>query len=601
MEQGKERGRQFSLRRTLIVGLDVVLVFLVLLISAGVMILTYRTEQQTWSSRRLDAAVNAANTVNNFLDRVQGYLSIVGRMSPDLLRSDPSQLENFLFQDPALLEIVRLDAQGNMIAVVDRGEAVLTNLFSLPQSPWFFSAEAGEPYYGHVEISAQNQPYMLVAVPAESDGVVAARLDMNIIWSVVSNISFGESGRVYVVDRATDEIIAYPESEISLSRTVIRNRPQEAAKTFGDAAWQGSYVSLEGDRVLGSAIPVPDKNWTVFAEVSQAEAYSNTRRGALYLVILFAIFSSAIVYVSNHFLNRTLFNPIDELRLGAEKIGAGNLDYKINPQSYVELSELGTAFNDMADKLDRRETALREARDQAMSANRFKGQILAHVSHDLRTPINAIMGYSELLKEGMDGPLNKAQKSNAERIYANSRRLLSLVNSLLDQARLEKGTFKLDYTYFAPKKFAEVIRLATESLAQAKGLEFESQVDPDCPEIIRGDFERTQQVAINLLDNAIKFTESGKVSLHVFTPDANYWAFSISDTGPGIAPENQSIIFQAFRQLDELATRKHSGVGLGLAIVQHLTQAMNGKVWVESEIGKGSRFTVLLPFDPEKE
>jgi len=143
--------------------------------------------------------------------------------------------------------------------------------------------------------------------------------------------------------------------------------------------------------------------------------------------------------------------------------------------------------------------------------------------------------------------------------------------------------------------------LATESLAQAKGLEFESQVDPDCPEIIRGDFERTQQVAINLLDNAIKFTESGKVSLHVFTPDANYWAFSISDTGPGIAPENQSIIFQAFRQLDELATRKHSGVGLGLAIVQHLTQAMNGKVWVESEIGKGSRFTVLLPFDPEKE
>jgi signal transduction histidine kinase len=201
----------------------------------------------------------------------------------------------------------------------------------------------------------------------------------------------------------------------------------------------------------------------------------------------------------------------------------------------------------------------------------------------------------------MDGPLNEAQKTSSERIYANSRQLLSMVNSLLDQAQLERGTFKLNYSYFTPTKFAEITRQATESLATAKGLEFIAEVDESCPAKLFADFERSQQIAINLLDNAIKFTESGGVSLRIFSPDDDYWAFSVTDTGPGIAPKNQSIIFQAFRQLDDLATRKHGGVGLGLSIVQHLTLVMMGKVWVESEIGKGSTFTVLLPFNPEKE
>lgn len=565
------------------------------------MIFTFRTEQQTWSSRRLDAAINATNTVNHFINRVQSYLSIIGRLDPHALRANRSQLENFLIQEPALLEVVRLDADGKILASSDQGEAVFSNLSTIPQSNWFLEAKAGRAYFGRIEISTQNQPYMLLAVPSSDGGVVAARLDMNILWNVVSQIRFGQSGRVYVVDRVTDEIIAHPDRNISLSHIVISDLPQKDAQTASDSVWEGSYTSLEGVRVLGSALRVPDKSWTVFAEVSLSEAYANTRRGALYLVILYLLFSSFLVYASNRFLNSTLFKPIDQLRLGAEKIGSGELDHEIGPQSFTELSELGTAFNDMAGKLGQRETALKEARDQAMAANIFKGQLLAHVSHDLRTPINAIMGYSELLKEEMDGPLNDAQRISSERIYANSRRLLSMVNSLLDQAQLERGTFQLNYSYFSPKKFAEVIRLATESLARAKGLDFSMSVDKSCPAKIYADFERTQQIAINLLDNAIKFTEDGGVSLRVFSPDERFWAFSVSDTGPGIAPKNQTIVFQAFRQLDDLATRKHGGVGLGLSIVQHLTLAMMGKVWVESEIGKGSTFTVLLPFDPDKD
>ena len=138
---------------------------------------------------------------------------------------------------------------------------------------------------------------------------------------------------------------------------------------------------------------------------------------------VYIILSLTIAVVANRFLRQTLFNPIDKLRLSAEKIGAGELNHQIAPEVFTEISELGLSFNEMAEKLKRREAALKETRDQAMAANRFKGQMLAHVSHDLRTPINAIMGYSELLKEKLDGPLNESQQKSSERIYANSRRL----------------------------------------------------------------------------------------------------------------------------------------------------------------------------------
>jgi len=315
------------------------------------------------------------------------------------------------------------------------------------------------------------------------------------------------------------------------------------------------------------------------------------------LILLIVIISIS----ANFFIQRNVLKTIDELRLSTEKLGLGEVEHRLHEQSYQEFEELAISIDDMARKLKMREQALKEAHAQAMQANRFKGQLLAHVSHDLRTPLNAILGYSELLKEEMDGPLNENQKTSAERIFANSRRLMNIVNSILDQSQLERGTFKINLSQFATNKLIENAKLTVEPLALVKGLEFKIKIDKECPEFLFGDFERIQQIITNLLDNAIKFTEEGHIELHVFVPDRDYWAFSISDTGPGIAAEDQSIIFQPFRQLDELATRKHGGVGLGLSIVQQLTLVLKGKVWVESEIGTGSKFTVILPMKPSEE
>ena len=590
-------GKKHSLRRALLNALGLMVAFLVLFVVAGVVLFTFRSEQNTWQNRRLDAAESSAIVVNDFINQMQFYLELAGQFTRNELEDVPRLLKIILDKEPALLEIIRLDHEGQIIASADKGEAVLSNSFTIPQSIWLIQAQSGKPYYGRVEVSSLNQPYIVLAVPSYDGGVVAARIDMNILWKTVKDIHFGETGKVYVVDRTTGEVIAHPDPEIVLNRTIVQSPALETTQP----TWNGVYPGLDGENVVGSAIPVVDKNWVIFAEISPLEAYKNTRL-AFFLVggglLLLNILASTGV---NYFIRKNFLKAIDELRVGAEKFGLGELQYRIEEQTYEELDELASSFNEMARKLDQREQALQEAHDQAMRANRFKGQMLAHVSHDLRTPINAIMGYSELLKDELDGPLNESQKSSSERIFANSRRLRDIVNSLLDQSQLERGTFQINNSQFSPNKLVENTKLTAEPLALAKGLELRAKVDKSCPATLSGDFDRIQQIVTNLVDNAIKFTENGQVSLDIFLPDKNYWAFSVSDTGPGIAAEDQAIIFQPFRQLDELATRKHGGVGLGLSIVQQLTLAMRGKVWVESEIGTGSKFTVILPMDPSEE
>jgi len=599
MSTHKPAKKKQSLRRVLLSALGVLLLFLILFVIAGIVLFTFRIEQATWENRRLDVAENSVLVVDDFINRVQSYLELIGQVTRNELKGTPRILTIILEREPTLLEIIRLDLDGQIIASADKGEPVLSNIFTITQSTWFIQAQGGQPYYGRVEVSANNQPYMILAIPSSDGGVVAARIGMNILWNTVKKIHFGESGKVYVVDRTTREVIAHPNPTIVLDRTTVQNEIQLQALNSAASNWHAIYPGLEGEDVIGSAMPVTDKNWVIFAEISPWEAYQNTRLAFFLITSGLIILNIVAATGTNFFLQRNLLSVIHELRISAENFGLGELQHRIKEQPYEELDALAISFNDMAHKLDQREKALHEARDQAMQANRFKGQMLAHVSHDLRTPINAILGYSELLE--MDGTLTENQKTSVERVVANSRRLMNIVNSLLDQSQLERGTFQIDFSRFSTKKLVENAKLTAEPLVLAKGLKFKVVIDKTCPDFVYGDFERIQQILMNLLDNAIKFTEAGTISLRVFLPDKDYWAFSISDTGPGIAAEDQSIIFQPFRQLDDLATRKHGGVGLGLSIVQQLTLALKGKVWVESEIGKGSKFTVILPMNPSEE
>ncbi len=229
---------------------------------------------------------------------------------------------------------------------------------------------------------------------------------------------------------------------------------------------------------------------------------------------------------------------------------------------------------------------------------RMKSAFVAMVSHELRTPLNAILGYADMLNEGILGDLTIRQSDVIRRVMANARRQLSLVNDLLDQAQIEAGTLSLNYSPIMPSQLVHDVHAAISVLAEAKGVALTTRIEPDVPAEFSGDSQRLHQILINLVNNAIKFTEEGEISVRIFCPDLTHWAIQVSDTGVGIPEEASEYLFEPFRRVDGSATRKQSGVGLGLSIVKQIVTLMQGQVSWSSQLGKGSIFTVVLPIIP---
>jgi signal transduction histidine kinase len=205
------------------------------------------------------------------------------------------------------------------------------------------------------------------------------------------------------------------------------------------------------------------------------------------------------------------------------------------------------------------------------------------------------MGYTELLQEQVYGPLSSKQHDVTKRIMANTNHMLSLVSNLLDRAQIEAGTLELNITSFSPAKVIDEAVDAMDVLAQHKGLELSSDIAEDLPAEVVGDWQRVSQIVINLIGNALKFTQEGSVHVHAYRPDDERWAIDVSDTGIGISKEAQTYIFEPFRRADESPTREYKGAGLGLSIVKQLITMMGGRVTLESEVGEGSTFTITLP------
>ena len=231
---------------------------------------------------------------------------------------------------------------------------------------------------------------------------------------------------------------------------------------------------------------------------------------------------------------------------------------------------------------------------------RLKSTFVGIVSHELRTPLNAILGYAEMFKENVYGPMNEKQVNMAERIMKNTQRLLGLINDLLDQAQMEAGRLTV---YNQPVRIADLLDSlhgVMDKIALDKNLKLTSEIDDALPEIILGDAARLQQIIVNLVNNAIKFTDHGTVHVRLFLQDRS-WGIEVSDTGRGIPTADLPYIFETFRQVEQVTTRSHSGVGLGLSIVKQLVGLMKGEIGATSSPGEGSVFTVVLPLSiPDK-
>jgi PAS domain S-box-containing protein len=266
----------------------------------------------------------------------------------------------------------------------------------------------------------------------------------------------------------------------------------------------------------------------------------------------------------------------------------------IRPYEVELLSVLGSIFGHLIEN-QRNEEALVIARDQAMSASRAKSTLLAKVSHELRTPLNGILGYGELLHYDAFGELSEKQKSATYQIIESTHFLTEMVNELLDAAQLDANMVVLKNEALSPAQLMESVEKKLTTLASQKNLELKTSISGSLPGRLMGDERRLQQVIFNLAGNALKFTKQGGVTIEMLRIDVGHWAIRVSDTGIGIPREARQYIFDSFRQVDNMVTRESRGTGLGLSITRQLVDLMKGEISLESEVGVGSVFTVLLP------
>src|SRR5262249_35056339 len=234
---------------------------------------------------------------------------------------------------------------------------------------------------------------------------------------------------------------------------------------------------------------------------------------------------------------------------------------------------------------------------QLAEASQHKSQFLANMSHELRTPLNAILGYTELITDGIYGAPPEKMQAVLKRVESNGKHLLGLINAVLDLSKIEAGQLMLDLNDYSLRDVAQTVYGAVEALASEKKIALKAETAPNMPRG-RGDERRLTQVLLNLVGNAIKFTDVGEV---VIKADASngWFNLSVRDTGPGISETDQAKLFQDFQQADNSITRKKGGTGLGLAISKRIIEMHGGKIWIESVVGRGSMFSFTLPVSVE--
>jgi signal transduction histidine kinase len=379
---------------------------------------------------------------------------------------------------------------------------------------------------------------------------------------------------------------------------------------------QGGDVILATDKIR-----LENLELTVVAEDSSDHATAlafDLRKLSILVTLVTLLVSGGVVT----WVVYRAVKPIVKMARVAEAIQGGDLSAQADEKGSDEISALGRAFNKMTSQLRQTLTGLQDnitnlekarlerealikdlqiAKRIADENSRLKSEFLSTMSHELRTPMNAIEGFTSIMLKRMGGAVyNEKTERYLTKVQANSARLLHLINDFLDLSRIESGRLEMADMPISPVEMVGKWKNDLSVLAEGKNITFETLVDPTLPNTIYGDEENLSKIATNLLGNAFKFTTEGSVTLKLERQDGQM-AIQVTDTGIGIPPHAREFIFDEFRQVDQSSKRQYGGTGLGLAIVQKLTRAMGGTISVESEVGKGSTFTVLIPIRTERE
>ncbi len=476
-----------------------------------------------------------------------------------------AEFHRLLKRVPAILELSRYNAEGVETLHVsrvseDRGKEPGAALLSESDR-----VKPGEAGFGAVEFRDSLEPFVPVTLhegPFGEGGWVRAVIDLQHVAEFVARLTIEGGGTAYLVD-PSGMVIAHPKPELMLRRTRVAGAPP----------------------------------WTVVVEQPADVVTAPLRRslvGAL-VILLVALLMSFLVSL---WYARRLSGPILALEAGAAAFGQGNFDRRMDVRTGDEIELVATEFNRMADQLQDYTTGLErkvaEKTVQLETANRHKSEFLANMSHELRTPLNAIIGFSEILKERMFGDLNAKQLEYVRDIYGSGQHLLSLINDILDLAKVEAGHMTLDVHEFDVSAAVDNCCTLIRERAQRSGLKFACSVDANVGRW-PADERKFKQILLNLLSNAVKFTPAGGTVSLTASVEQDRLLVRVIDTGIGIEAKDRAAIFKEFQQLSTPGVAKHEGTGLGLSLSLRLVELHSGTLSVESEPGRGSTFTARLP------
>lgn len=616
-------GLSAKLNIVLITVFVVLLIVMLFVINANVVNFTAQTGQQR-VLQELD--VISKRLVEQEQDTLQAVTLLGSRpgLVGSLKSKDLTTLRTVALSSAALLGLDNVDvanADGAVVLRLANGQARTTDSGALSKDELnllTFGLNGMNPT-GLVNDTTVNDPTLLIGAvvplhdPDNVSSVIGALFGGRVINTALLNqIDFGRDD-VHMAVVRDNQIIARDQVEtgdagkandpqtlngISLDNAMVSQAlvgqttsADRVVYATGQLPFVMGYAPLSiGGKIVGAVM--------IQVRLNQIVAFGYQISTALSLIL--AIVAAFVLGIVGLFFHHLITRPLNKLKLVSDQMANGNYGQRTSLNSLDEVGQLGNSFNQMAEMIQKRQDELRAATVKAKEATRLKSEFLANISHELRTPLNAIIGFSDMFLVGMLGDLTPGQHHKMERLRENGNRLLTLINNLLDLTRIEARRVEVVNKPFAPRTLLERISAQMSVLAEQKKLSFNIVIGPELPETLLGDEPRIEQIVVNILSNAIKFTEKGAVNVNAMVNQAEKtWSIAVSDTGIGIPPHALDLIFEEFRQVDGSTTRAYQGTGLGLAIARNLARIMEGDISVRSELSKGSTFTLTLPLNSD--